>query len=54
MESYTYFDYFKDTFLPVGLTDNELRKKIELAQNGDKEARRVVIENNTRLVLYFF
>ena len=53
MESYTYFDYFKDTFLPVGLTDNELRKKIELAQNGDKEARRTVIENNTRLVLYF-
>ncbi len=53
MESYTYFDYFKDTFLPTGLTDNELRKKIELAQNGDKEARRIVIENNTRLVLYF-
>ena len=37
---------------PKPLTEQEERKYLELAQNGDLEARNVLIERNLRLVAH--
>ncbi len=53
MEYYGYGDYFLGTNIPQAeLDDKTLREYIKLSQEGDMEARNIVIENNIRLVLY--
>jgi RNA polymerase sigma factor (sigma-70 family) len=50
--NYNYRDYFKNTILPDGLSEVELHKYIELAHKGNKEAREIVIINNTKLTIF--